>query len=210
MLGAEVADRCIAPLDASAAGSIARAGMTEFAEDVRAYSRYAAEFDAPIRCELLYGDAQSAISRIAGKFKLGLSFPRKFDVKMGQARYAPVVNALQYYLPDGTRDPVQAVIDFTRDLQETYQKEVLSAASKFLWFLWGRDILVYDSRSLASLQRRFPALQSKDYQGFCSAWVSDFAECAEQVAEECARQGASSERWFHERVFDWHLWRAEK
>lgn len=184
--------------------------MTEFAEDVRAYSRYAAEFDAPIRCELLYGDAQVAISKIAGKFKLGLTFPRKFDVEMGQARYGPVVEALQYYLPDGTRDPVQAVIDFTRDLQDTYQKEGLSAASKFLWFLWGRDILVYDSRTLVSLQKSVPTLQSKDYHGFCSAWVSHFAECAEKIAEECARQGASSERWFHERVFDWHLWRAGK
>lgn len=184
--------------------------MTQFAEDVKAYSKYAAEFDAPIRCELLYGDAPAAISRIAGKFKLGLSFPRKFDVEVGQTRYAPVVNALQYYLPDGTRDPVQAVLDFTRDLQEAYQKEMLSAASKFLWFLWGRDILVYDSRSLVSLQKRFPTLKAKDYQAYCSAWVSHFAECAEQVAEECARQGASSERWFHERVFDWHLWRAGK
>lgn len=189
---------------------MARADMTEFAEDVRAYSRYAAEFDAPIRCELLYGDAQGAISRIAGKFKLGLSFPRKFDVEMGQARFGPVVNALQYYLPDGTRDPVQAVLDFKCDLQETYQKETLSAASKFLWFLWGRDILVYDSRSLVSLQKRFPALQPRDYPGYCSAWVSLFAGCAEEVAEECARQGTSSERWFHERVFDWHLWRAGK
>jgi hypothetical protein len=26
-----------------------------------------------------------------------------------------------------------------------------------------------------------------------------------------ARQaGASNERWFHERVFDWHLWRSRK
>ena len=71
--------------------------MTQFAEDVKAYTRYAAEFDAPIRCELLYGDAHAAISRIAGKYRVALSFPRKFDVEVGLVRYSPVVNALQSY-----------------------------------------------------------------------------------------------------------------
>lgn len=191
-------------------GADLQADMMQFAEDVRAYSRYAAEFDAPIRCELLYGDAHAAVSRIAGKYRIAFSFPRKFDVEVGLARYAPVVNAMQSYLPDGSRDPVQAVLNFTSDLQRTYQKEVLSASSKFLWFFWGRDILTYDSRALATLQRRFPTLRPKDYLGYCSAWVTLFAECEEQVAKECALQGVANERWFHERVFDWHLWRSGK
>ena len=182
--------------------------MMQFAEDVRAYSQYAAEFDAPIRCELLYGDPHTAIHKIATKYRVALNFPRKFDIDAGLPRYGPVVTTLQTYLPDGSRDPLQAVLDLTRDLQRRYEKEALSAASKFLWFLWGRDILIYDRRALTTLQRRFPALTSKDYPGYCSAWVTLFAECAEQVAAECARQGASNERWFHERVFDWHLWRS--
>ena len=87
---------------------------------------------------------------------------------------------------------------------------MISAASKFLSFFWGRDILTYDSRALATLQRRFPTLLPKDYLSYCTAWVTLFAECEEQVARECALQGASNERWFHERVFDWHLWRSGK
>src|SRR5688500_3905487 len=191
-------------------GAVFRADMTQFAQDVKAYSRYAAEFDAPIRCELLYGDAHAAVSRIAGKYRIAFSFARRFDVEVGLARFAPVVNALQSYLPDGSADPVQAVLNLTSDLQRAYRKEVLSAASKFLWFLWGRDILTYDTRALATLQRRFPALPPKDYLGYCNAWVTHFAECEEQIAHECALQGASSERSFHERVFDWHLWRSGK
>ena len=184
--------------------------MTLFAQDVKAYSQYALEFDAPIRCELLYGDPHAAVSTIAGKHRLATNFSRKFDVDVGLVRYAPVVNALQSYLPDGTRDPVQAVLDLTRDLQQIYKKELVSAASKLLWALWGRDILIYDSRRLASLQKHFPNLRPKDYLGFCSAWLTLFSESAEQIAEECAVQGVSQERWFHARVFDWHLWRSGK
>src|SRR5687768_13012146 len=44
-------------------GSSRRGAMMQFAEDIKAYSRYAAEFDAPIRCELLYGDAREAVSK---------------------------------------------------------------------------------------------------------------------------------------------------
>ena len=181
-----------------------------FANDVRAYSQYAAEFDAPIRCELLYGDAHEAIDRLARKFAIVGGFGRKYDVDRGLRRYGPVVAALQSYLPDGSRDPVEAVLDLTRDLQSKYQKHLLSAASKILWALWGRDVLIYDQRGFVALQRRFPHLRPRDYQGYCLAWISLFAECADEIAKECARQNACSERWFHERVFDWYLWRSAK
>ena len=32
--------------------------------------------------------------------------------------------------------------------------------------------------------------------------------CADEISAECARQNVSRERWFTERVFDWHLWRS--
>ena len=182
--------------------------MNQFAEDVRAYSRQAAEFDAPIRCELLYGDTHAAVGRIAGKYKIARFFPRRFDVDLGLPRYGPIVGALRTYHPDGSKDPVMAVLALGRDLRARYHKDALSAASKFLSFLWGRDIFVYDSRAFTALQRRFPGLLANDYQAYCSAWIAYFTESADQIASECARQGVSSERWVHERVFDWHLWRA--
>jgi hypothetical protein len=186
----------------------AAAEKISFANDVRAYSQYAAEFDAPIRCELLYGDAQEAINRMARRFGMVSGFARKFDVERGLPRYGPVVAALQSYLPDGSRDPVEAVLDLTRDLQSKYRRHLLSASSKILWSLWGRDILIYDNRSFLTLQRRFPNLRPRDYPAYCLAWVTMFAESAEEIAKECANQKACNERWFHERVFDWHLWRS--
>ena len=189
---------------------IASLEKLSFAADIRAYSQYAAAFDAPIRCELLYGDAHEAIDQLARRFAIVGGFARKFDVDRGLRRYGPVVAVLQEYLPDGSRDPVEAVLDLTRDLQSKYQKHLLSASSKILWALWGRDILIYDNRALQTLQRRSDHLRPRDYQGYCLAWVAMFAECADEIAEECARQGACGERWFHERVFDWYLWRSAK
>jgi hypothetical protein len=121
-----------------------------------------------------------------------------------------VVAALRSYVPDGSQDAVVAVLELAGNLRETYRKDVLGPASKLLSFLWGRDVIAYDKCAFDTLKRHFPALVAKDYPAYCSAWVSVFAEFEDQIAEECARQGASSERWFLERVFDWHLWRAGK
>jgi hypothetical protein len=184
------------------------ANRIDFANDVRAYRHFAAEFDAPIRCELLYGDTSSAVARIASQYNFARFFPRRLDLDLGLPRYAPVVKALRDYIPDGSQDPVVAVLDLSAALRQTYRKDLLSPASKLLSFLWGRDILPYDNRTFAVLKTQTPNLVPKDYPAFCSAWVARFAECEDQIAEECSRQGASTERWFLERVFDWHLWRS--
>jgi len=184
--------------------------MKAFEQDVKAYTSYSAKFDAPIRHALLNGDARDAIRRIAGAYRVARNFPRRFDEAVGVARYEPVVSAMRSYHPGSGIDPIDAVLRLTRDLQQVYQREVLSASSKFLWFAWGREIIIYDSQALATLRTRSPNLQAKDYPAYCAAWKVLFSECSEEVANECARQGASSERWFHERVFDWYLWRSGK
>jgi hypothetical protein len=184
--------------------------MKTFEHDVKAYTDYSAKFDAPTRHALLHGDSREAIRRIAGAYRVARSFSRRFDEAVGIARYEPVVSALRAYQPNSGVDPIDAVLRLTRELQQTYRREVLSASSKFLWFAWGRDIIIYDSQALATLRTRYPDLQPKDYSGYCLAWKTLFCECSEDVASECARQGASHERWFHERVFDWHLWRSGK
>jgi len=73
-----------------------------------------------------------------------------------------------------------------------------------------RTSKIYDCQALATLQARSRDLQPKEYPSYCSAWKALFSECSEEIAAEWARQGASSERWFHERVFDWYLWRSGK
>lgn len=177
-----------------------------FERAVEKYAKCWTEFDSPFRQELAKGDAEKAIRKIAGKYRVARNFPRKFDEAVGIPRYDPVLKKMQCYCSSSNIDPIDAVLRLTRDLEHVYQREVLSASSKFLWFAWGREIIIYDSQALAALQSHAPDLRPKDYRGYCSAWKNLFSECSAAVAAECARQGASNERWFHERVFDWYLW----
>jgi len=184
--------------------------MSIFEQDVKAYAAYAAKFDTRFRKALANGDPRDAIRRIAGAYRVARNFPRRFDEAVGIPRYEPVVKALAAYPPNIGINPIEAVLRLTRDLQQIYRREVLSASSKFLWFAWGGEIIIYDSQALATLRTRSPKLRAKDYPAYCAAWKALFSECSEDVANECARQETSSERWFHERVFDWYLWRSGK
>lgn len=184
--------------------------MSEFSPDVDAYWKYWQRDDRRMRQTLATGDAFTAVTEIAAKYRVARSFRTRFDVGVGLRRYQPVVEALQYFQPSPTAKPVRAVLDLTKRLQSVYQREVLSASSKFLWFLWGRDIIIYDSQALKSLRATSPWLQPKDYVAYCDAWNQSFARCKDRIAEQCAEQGAPAEEWFHQRVFDWHLWRLGK
>lgn len=185
--------------------------MATFEQDARAYANYEAKFDTPIRKMLANGNPLEAIRKIAGAYRVARNFPRAFDEEVGIPRYEPVVKALAKYLPDNT-DSIDAVLSLTRDLRQIYRRDVLSASSKFLWFAWGRDIIIYDSQALASLRTHFPNLRAtvNDYPAYCDAWRTRFSECSDEIANECVKQKVSAERWFHERVFDWHLWRSGK
>ena len=61
-----------------------------------------------------------------------------------------------------------------------------AAVSRGDQFLWGRDILVYDKRTLLALQQRFPKLPAKDYREYCYAWIALFTDYADPIAEACA------------------------
>jgi hypothetical protein len=184
--------------------------MSVFEQDVKEYANCAAEFDIPVRHALTDDNPRDAIRKIAGKYRIARNFGRKFDEAVGIPRYEPVVKAMAAYPSNVGINPIDAVLRLTRDLQQIYHREVLSASSKFLWFAWGREVIIYDSQALAALRTHSPDLQPKDYPAYCAVWKARFSECSEEIARECASQGESSEHWFHERVFDWYLWRSGK
>ena len=181
--------------------------MHRFEKDVKQFKEHAEKNVTPIRRDLLGDDPLGAISKIAGLYRVARCFNRKYDESVGLARYQPILDGLRSYGRNGGKDPIEAVLALKEDLKRSYHKEVLSASSKFLWYEWGSQIIIYDSQALTAIRKRFPSLKPADYYRYCSAWKSLFNECSQDVAEECARLGASNERWFHERVFDWHLWR---
>ena len=185
--------------------------MSAFEQDVKEYASHDAKFVTPTRHMLANGKHREAICEIAGAYRVARNFRRQFDEGVGIPRYEPVVQKLANY-PLNSANPIDAVLGLTRDLQQIYHREVLSASSKFLWFAWGREIIIFDSQALATLRKRFPNLQPKaeGYPAYCDAWKALFSECSDEIAKECAKQQVSNERWFQERVFDWYLWRSGK
>jgi hypothetical protein len=121
--------------------------MRTFEQDVKAYGNYASKFDTPIRQVLANGDPRDAIRRIAGAYRVARNFPRRFDEALGIDRYEPVVRALVAHSPNTGINPVEVVLQLAADLEQIYHRKVLSASSKFLWFAWGREIIIYDSQS---------------------------------------------------------------
>jgi hypothetical protein len=100
-------------------------------------------------------------AKIAGLYRVARRFRRRYDEGAGLGRYGPVLSALEDYRMEKEADPVEAVLGFTRDLERVYQREVLSAASKFLWLVWGQDIIIYDSQALATIRREFAKVEPK-------------------------------------------------
>lgn len=191
-------------------GNTVEHSAQSFSKDVSDFWKYWKQDGLGMRQELINGDPYDAIRRIAVKYHIARSFRTRFDVGVGLRRYAPVVEALQHFHPNRVTDPVQAVIGLTGRLHKIYEREVLSASSKFLWFLWGHDVIIYDSQALKSLRTLAPHLNPKDYVGYCEAWTIEFSKSKTQISEECIAQRAPLEDWFYQRVFDWHLWRLGK
>ena len=74
-----------------------------------------------------------------------------YDVDLGLPRFGPLSEALAKY-PLHSLDPVEAVLSLAGDLKMVCQQVNPSAASKFLWFAWGQDIVIHDSYTLRSMR----------------------------------------------------------
>jgi hypothetical protein len=98
-------------------------------------------------------------------------------------------------------------------------KDLLSAATKFLWLLRGDPVIIFDSQARAALGTPYA-----NYEAFVERWCEEYIHYADAIRKACdslprspdlaADRGACSERarvgvdheWFRHRVFDIHLW----
>jgi hypothetical protein len=119
---------------------------------------------------------------------------------------------------------VAAVRNLAGELQAKYGKNVISAASKFLWLRYRWPIVIYDSRAVACLRSCGQKFYPYDYADYRNAWQSEFTKRASAVEAACNELARvrdfslansidhktfvdwSSSQWFHERVFDKFLW----
>lgn len=177
--------------------------------------------EEPIRRRLRGADREqqrTALKRGAAFFRISRNFGTKYERDV--PRYDPVLDALGS-LPRRCAGGVDEVVrDLARTLKHTYEKNVLSAASKLLWLTYRDPIVIYDSRG-----RRALGTRDGDYPAFRAAWEERWANSRARIIQACtdlpsALQWAACgnrvtrhevatvvrQGWFRRRVLDIALW----
>jgi len=163
-----------------------------------------------------------AIQRAAGYFRIARNLPTAFDIRRGLQRLAPIRDLLQapsLRLIDA-QSLGQVVESFRHQLGALYGgKDLLSAATKFLWLLRGDPIIIFDSQARFALGTPYA-----NYDAYVDKWREAYTKFADTIQSACdslprnrdtepnlharserARIGIDHE-WFRHRVFDIHLW----
>ncbi|PIQ10753.1 MAG: hypothetical protein COW70_13090 [Hydrogenophilales bacterium CG18_big_fil_WC_8_21_14_2_50_58_12] len=110
-------------------------------------------------------------------------------------------------------------------LKKRYGKNVVSAASKFLWLRFRSPVIIFDSRALNWLKvNQYPVSPIGSYESYREQWLAAFKAHEKQIETACngipavrkytlacdESENVVSEicvsRWFRERVFDKYLW----
>ena len=139
----------------------------------------------------------------------------------GTPRLSKVWNALETVKkPISQEDAIRTVLEFVAALKSQYDRNLVSAATKILWFRFQSPIVIFDSltkEALAELKGPIP----EDYGGFYNRWQDEFSKQEDEIGSVCrklsglsglieflgdysqeALQEAMSSGWFRERVFD--------
>jgi hypothetical protein len=142
-----------------------------------------------------------------------------YDVGVGLPRLKPVLDTLDRVPPESVTDTtLRSVVGELRlEIGRAYGgRDLLSAATKFLW-LRHRDVLViYDSQARSALDA-----PSGDYGNYLKLWRSEYSRVKPNVIYACERllqarqledlvrgevNAHAASEWFRRRVFDVYLW----
>lgn len=149
------------------------------------------------------------------------SVSRNFKLQNDSPRLEAAWEALKLIRKPNDREAAQeAVNELMEALQEKYKKSLCSAATKFLWLRFGSPVIIYDTVAWNWMCRQGGCLKSGDYSHYSRAWVAQFEQRHEKIAEACVElpsmqrfmrpnnvpnfelQEAITSEWFIERVFD--------
>jgi hypothetical protein len=165
-----------------------------------------------------------ALQRAAGYFRIARNMRREYDLGAGHRRLAPALAILDPWRK--RRVSVATLPQVVRTLREEIGaayggRDLLSAATKFLWLLHRDTVIIFDSQVRGALGSPYG-----DYDGFLERWRSGYAEVQDAVRSACtklpatevsrfARRAVSQDaiehvadnEWFRRRVYDIYLWR---
>jgi hypothetical protein len=164
-----------------------------------------------------------ALQRSGGYFKIARSFPLSYDVEAGLPRLSPVLATINSIAAGAVTDTtIGSVIKSLRhELGRAYGgRDLLSAATKFLWLRFPRVVIIFDSQARLALQT-----PSGDYDRYLARWRSQYAKHETEIVRCCSELASSAapmssdvaidqevrqlagEPWFQRRVYDIYLWK---
>jgi hypothetical protein len=165
----------------------------------------------------------ASLREAAGYYRVARNF-KKCDGEQESLQYAlKILDEITNPVSDETVDDIVSGLASTFHVQ--YRQYNISAASKFLWLVYQSPVVIYDQNAASSLKECGRKTAECPYPRYRTRWRNEFAQheaaiqsaCKElvrvkdfslayslSVAEICI---LTANRWFHERVFDAHLWR---
>ena len=166
-------------------------------------------------------EACEQLKKVANIYSVTRNFRKEED---GCARLSPVWKALLEIQkqPVNDTEAKYCVEKLVNTLKPTYGRELLSAASKFLWMRFGSPIIIYDSLTWDWIRNQEGYSSITRYNEFYDAWRKKFNEHQKEIvaaceellnanvtkflcpseAEEKEFEQAVKSQWFYERVFD--------
>lgn len=117
------------------------------------------------------------------------------------------------------------VNNLAEKFRNKYEKNAVSAASKFLWLRFKSPVVILDSRATKWLyENEYSARRKPDYDSYRTAWLNAFHENEQHLETACnalsqvkpfslasdmddeAFNNLITQHWFKERVFDKYIW----
>ncbi len=119
------------------------------------------------------------------------------------------------------KDPVNKILEVESEISKKYgNRGLLSLTTKFLWLKFKSPILIYDSQARIAVESR-----DGDLAGYYKNWLIEFENYKDEIQRVCLKLSQhnlyavdqsiatkeyinkiSTNKWFHERVFDIYLW----
>jgi hypothetical protein len=156
----------------------------------------------------------SGLKAAAGYFRVARNFPLTYDTGRGLGRLAPVLDLLNHEgLKGVTDDTLAEAVQFLRTtLGSAYGgRDLLSAATKFLWLRHKDAVIIFDSQARAALKS-----PPGDYVVYLQSWRTQYAEAIPRISQACRstqvhvtlgpQHADAKAEWFRRRVFDIVLW----
>ena len=168
-----------------------------------------------------------ALQRFAGFYRIARNLSLKDEFKdeiKGIERYCGVFVILNNISKEKVKEDVPAAVaEVSEKLGKVFKNQnFISAASKFLWLMFQSPVKIYDNQARQAL-----CLKGRpDYSKYFERWKIEFDKKRVDIENACQKLSGdylyaepsklakeeyikkiSSEKWFHERVFDIYLWK---